>query len=102
MYKEDLALNNLQSLICHKTKQNKVVKKTPFDYSTIDHFLLQLFLRKLSPRVKIQKWNFKVANLVEVKGEVRVNQNLTVVDFFFFFFFFFFDSCIIWKWEHFK
>ena len=23
MYKEDLALNNLQWLICHKTKQNK-------------------------------------------------------------------------------
>ena len=24
MYKMDLALNNLQSLICHKTKQNKI------------------------------------------------------------------------------
>ena len=23
MYKEDLALNNLQKLICHKTKRNK-------------------------------------------------------------------------------
>ena len=23
MYKEDLALNNLQRLICHKTQQNK-------------------------------------------------------------------------------
>ena len=25
MYKEDLALNNLQLLICHKTQQNKIV-----------------------------------------------------------------------------
>ena len=29
MYKEDLTLNNLQWLICHKSKQNK-------DYSSYD------------------------------------------------------------------
>ena len=28
MYKEDLALNNLQGLICHKTQPNHVKKKT--------------------------------------------------------------------------
>ena len=27
MYKEDLALNNLQRLICHKTKQTKTKQK---------------------------------------------------------------------------
>ena len=25
MYKEDLALNNLQGLICHKTNQNQIL-----------------------------------------------------------------------------
>ena len=28
MYEEDLALNNLQGLICHKTKPNQTLFKT--------------------------------------------------------------------------
>ena len=52
MYKEDLALNNLQWLICHKTKSNQtnlqyISLSFSFLYKCIiffiDHFLLLLF-----------------------------------------------------------
>ena len=32
MYKKDLALNNLQWLICHKTKPNQANQKSPRFY----------------------------------------------------------------------
>ena len=46
MYKEDLALNNLQRLICHKTKLNHLFdngKATWLYYLDIDYSMLVWF-----------------------------------------------------------
>ena len=46
MYKEDLALNNLQWLICHKTKPNQIREET---FCKNSDFLLQfMYLHHLS------------------------------------------------------
>ena len=52
MYKEDLALNNLQWLICHKTKPNQIIYieyvcmlyrgKEPIHSVTVNYLLTQV------------------------------------------------------------
>ena len=45
MYKEDLVLNNLQGLICHKTQPNQAYK--PFSLSLCTHIQFKNFIKRL-------------------------------------------------------
>ena len=54
MYKEDLALNNLQRLICHKTQANKLIYQISAIIGAIqiNIFILIIFTIMLQFRTK--------------------------------------------------
>ena len=61
MYKEELALNNLQWLICHKTKPNQ--SQFSLVISTIKGFYLLIYLLERT----VNKY-FSVSNFLTIKN----------------------------------
>ena len=53
MYKKDLALNNLQWLICHKTKLNQICSTDIIVFKNYTRLVLWISRRKSAKTVKI-------------------------------------------------
>ena len=74
MYKKDFALNNLQYLICHKTKLNQINSDPHRSKALLDDIFINKKLIKYCNFTSMGYWNNNSNGNLKKKGFIRPNE----------------------------